>query len=207
MGLPAATDEESGVFTMVIWAGWTVIDPLPDPLPALVVLTFAVLKTTPGPFGGTLAVAVAAVVGDVTWTVKLSPAPSVVSLQVSTCGLVPAIPHDGRVVWADTPPRVGPESMVQLSPGMLGRLSVRTTLEASPVPGSVTFRVNPMGSPAVTGPAGVGVFETAMDGQVTVIVVGEAAVEAEPSLPVCTLAVFDTTPHVAGVVVDVRWTV
>src|SRR5436305_1401658 len=131
---------------------WTVIPELEVLSPrvdvaSLVAVAVAVLLTVPQVLG---------VVGEVMWTCLLTPLARSPKAQVS----VPAaIEHCAAPV---------PPSMLQLRPGLEGRVSVRVTFLAMPAPVFVRTMVKPTWSAALTGLASA-LLVTCKSGQSTVM--------------------------------------
>src|SRR5262245_3874221 len=110
--------------------------------PSLVVATDAVLLTVPQS---------AASVGELRWTERVAPAAMSPNEQLST-------PDE---IWQFA------LSSDQLKP--VGRLSLTVTPWARPAPLLVTTMSKPIGSPALTGPAGFAVFSMSMEAHRTSI--------------------------------------
>jgi hypothetical protein len=81
---------------------------------------------------------VAAVVGDVRWTLTVTPDASV------------AGPYFRTPAWIVQPGSLFAASMVQLVPAEVGSVSLTVALNAEPAPLFVTETVNPIWSPAET---------------------------------------------------------
>src|SRR6266850_3016778 len=99
----------------------------------------------------------------------------------------------------DQPALAGP--IVHVSPE--GRVSVKLTPVALPVPMLLRVTSKPMSSPAETGPTGLAAFSTLISGQLTVTeAVAELLVLAlAASLVAEAEAVFETVPQLADEVV------
>src|SRR6266498_2875418 len=132
--LPAFTGLASATLVMEMEGQFTVMEASRESPPAFVELTEAVLVTCPQ---------VLAVVGEVMWTLaldpeaRLNPDPP----QVSTPLPMPQV-H---------PPVVSAVTIDQLSPALVGRVSVTVTPLAVPVPPAVAVITNPIVLPAFTG--------------------------------------------------------
>src|SRR5437588_12139463 len=146
IGLPTFTWAASAVFTMWIAGAATQVDALDSSVPSLLVVTSPVLLIRPLPSGQVPPVA--AVVGEVMWTVNVD-----FSGVVFACTVKPFAPPQVR----------SPESIEQVSaqpvpwssidqsrPAFTGNVSVKVTPCASPAPALYTVNVNPMSSPAFT---------------------------------------------------------
>src|SRR5207247_1197775 len=89
----------------------------------------------------------AALVGELTWIVRVAPEARSPKLQVSTCGFVAEI---------EQPVTAG--EIVQLSPEVFGKVSDTLTDLAVPDPPIVRPMSKPIVSPAETGPVGFAAF-------------------------------------------------
>src|SRR6266542_608402 len=183
--LPAFTGLAPATWVMEMEGQFTVMEASRASPPAFVELTEAVLVTCPQ---------VLAVVGEVMWTLaldpeaRLNPDPP----QVSTPLPMPQV-H---------PPVVSAVTIDQLSPALVGRVSVTVTPLAVPVPPAVAVITNPIVLPAFTGLASA-TLVMEMEGQFTVM---EASRESPPAFVELTEAVLVTCPQVSAVVGEVMWT-
>src|SRR5439155_641851 len=151
--------------------------------PSLDVVTEAELFTVPQ---------VAVVVGEVMWTLALAP-------EARLNDEPPQVRTPEEIAQLH-PPLV--LAMDQLSPALVGRVSVMVTPLAVPAPVLDTVTTYPIGSPALTQEASATLVMW-MEAQFTVI--GTGPTEADPSLEVVTEAELFTVPQVAEVVGEVMW--
>jgi len=126
---PASTDVARALLLIETSGQLTVTDAVTGPALSAPAVTPALLLTVPQ---------VAAVVGDVTCTVKFEAEPRLAFVQVRTPA---AIAHVGVPVVPAT---------VQVRPAFVGSVSVIETLLALPAPVLLTVTVKPIGDPAVT---------------------------------------------------------
>ena len=124
------TIETLGQLTVTVTGAGVVAEP------ALPVVSDALLETVPQ---------VADVVGDTTSMATLAPGARLAKVHVSTCGLAVEIEHPSGGVGAGVT-----DLMDQLSPALLGNVSVTVTLVAVPAPMLVTVIVKPIGLPELT---------------------------------------------------------
>jgi hypothetical protein len=140
------------------------------------------------------------VVGEVMWITMLALGARVAKLQVSTCGFAFEIEQPSGGVGVGVI-----DAMDQLSPALLGNVSVRETLVAVPAPELVMVIVNPIGSVAFT--LGLSaLLLTVTFGQLTVIVESDDVTLAVVPLVRVAVAWLVTVPQVAEVVVEVMCT-
>ena len=147
--LPALTSPPSGVLTTVTSGHWTTTEAVAVSLPSFEVVTLAVLLTVPQSAGS---------VGPEMRALKLAPAARLALVQPRT-----SVPT-GPVMAHEAPPVTVPR--VQSTPGGSGSLTA--TLSAVPVPVLVTVISKPIGSPALTGPAGLATLAMSMVAGATV---------------------------------------
>src|SRR5215217_2122435 len=175
---PAETLAASAVLSTSMSAQLTSTEAEDSSNPSLVVVTDAVLSTSPQ---------FALVVVAITCTVELAPPASVSCLKTS---LPPAISQSALA-----------GSIVQVRPA--GRTSVKSRPLASPSPWLVSVTVKPICSPAETLAASA-VLSTSMSAQSTST---EAEDSSDPSLEVLTDAVLSTSPQFSFDVVAITCTV